>query len=283
MKNFIVPIDFSNESLNGLKMAILFSRKRTIDIQMIYVLAKSNESSRPKMENEHEYAEENFHMILKEYTPLLGNDSSLSFVIKSGRIYQQVVEQAQLKPNTVITASTHGASGFQEFFIGSNAYRIVSATECPVITLRKNKCPREIRKIVMPIDLSTDTRQKVPFTTDLAALCGSEIHVLGVYTSKSTYYKKRMKLYLSQVSGYVQAKVNNIIHEVHGDHASDLVVNYSEAVDADMISITTDPAPGISLIIGNAAHQILNKAECPVLCQTPKALRKAGTFASMGG
>ena len=27
MKNFIVPIDFSAESLNGLKMAILFSKK----------------------------------------------------------------------------------------------------------------------------------------------------------------------------------------------------------------------------------------------------------------
>jgi len=283
MKNFIVPIDFSNESLNGLKMAILFSRKKPVDIQMIYVLAKSNESSRSKMENEQEYAEENFNKILKEYTPLLGKDSRMDYVIRSGKIYQQVVNQAQLKPNTVITASTHGASGFQEFFMGSNAYRIISATECPVITIRKNDCPSQIGKIVMPIDLSSDTRQKVPFTIEIAALFGAEIHVLGIHTSKSPYYAKKIKMYVNQVSGYAQGRVNSVIHYVHGDHVSDLVVNYSVATDAHLISITTEPSPGISLIIGNTAHQILNKAECAVLCQTPKALRKSGSFASMGG
>ncbi|MBN2482066.1 MAG: universal stress protein [Bacteroidales bacterium] len=283
MKNFVVPIDFSNESLNGLKMAILFSKKKAVDIQMIYVLVKSNESSRPKMENELEYAEENFNKILKEYTPLLGKDSRLEYIIKSGRIYQQVVEQASLKPDTVITASTHGASGFQEFFIGSNAYRIISATDSPVITLRKNECPATISKIVMPIDLSSDTRQKVPFTTEIAALFGAEIHVLGIYTSKSPYYSKKMKTYVSQVSGYVEGRTNSVIHEVHGDNVSDLVVNYSAAIDANLISITTETTAGISLIIGNTAHQILNKSDCPVLCQTPKALRKAGTFVSMGG
>ncbi len=75
-----------------------------------------------------------------------------------------MVSLAESLPDSLITASTHGASGFQELFIGSNAFRIISATDKPVITLRKNSCPETIGRIVLPIDLSVDSRQKVPFT-----------------------------------------------------------------------------------------------------------------------
>lgn len=283
MKNFVVPIDFSNESLNGLKMAVLFTRKKPASIQMVYVMAKSGESNQQGSENEHEYAEDNFNKIIKEFKSELGRESSLEYIIKSGRIYQQVVDLAQQVPESMITASTHGASGFQELFIGSNAYRIISATDCPVITLRKNECPDNISKIVLPIDLSHDTRQKVPFTTEIAQLFDAEIHVLGIHTSKSPSNAKKIRTYVSQVAGYIQGKADNVIHEVHGDSVSELVVNYSTAIDASLVSITTDRASGISLIIGNTPHLVLNKSEAPVLCQTPKAIRRAGTFVSMGG
>lgn len=283
MKNFIVPVDFSVESLNGLKMAMLFSRKKQVDILMVYVITKANDSDKPRIENEKEYAEDNFNKIIKEFTPALGKDSTLNYAIKTGRIYQQIVEEAGNMPDSVVTASTHGASGFQEFFIGSNTYRIISATDRPVITLRKNECPENIGKIVMPIDLTTDTRQKVPFTTEIARLYNSEIHILGIHTSKSPSNVKKVKTYVGQVSGYIEGKADNLIHEVYGDNASDLVVNYAVAVEANLISITTERSSGFSLIIGNTTHQLLNKAESAVLCQTPKAIRKAGTFVSMGG
>ena len=109
-------------------------------------------------------------------------------------------------PDSVITASTHGASGFQEFFIGSNTFRIISATDKPVITLRKNYCPAEISRIVMPIDLSADSRQKVPLQPKLAKLFGAEIHVVGVQTSRSKQDIKKIRSYTSQVAGYIEGK-----------------------------------------------------------------------------
>jgi len=283
MKRFVVPIDFSGESHNGLKMALLFSKKKAVDIQLVYVITKTAEPGSTSLESEQEQAEAQFKKIIKEYRPELGKGSTLNYTIKTGRIYQQVVEEANASPESVIAASTHGASGFQEFFIGSNTYRILSTTESPVITLRKKECPSTIDKIVMPIDLTSDSRQKVPFTTEIAKLFNAEVHILGIHTSRSKADVKKVKLYISQVSGYIEGKAENLIHELYGDNVCDLVVNYAVAVDANMISITTERTSGISLIMGNTPHQILNKAECAVLCQTPKALRKPGTFVSMGG
>lgn len=283
MKNFIVPIDFSPESINGLKMAILFSQKAKVDIHLVYVLQKSAETDKQVADREQAHAEESLGNIINEYQPELGNQSKLHFRIVRGRVYQEIVNLAHELPFSVITASTHGASGFQEFFIGSNAFRIISATDRPVITLRKNYCPKEISRIVMPIDLSAGSRQKVPFTTDLARLFGAEIHVVGIHTSRSKQDVKKIRSYSSQVAGYIEGKTHCESNEVFGDNVPEMLINYANTVKADMISITTETTSGLSLIIGNTAHQVLNKAEIPVLCLTPQQLTKSGSFASMGG
>ena len=283
MKNFIVPVDFSEESLNGLKMAILFSKKTRVNIQMIYVLPKATDQDQAAMETEMHTAEDRFKKIIQEFSAQVGNDSSLNYMINRGRIYQEVVSQAESLPDAIITASTHGASGFQELFIGSNAFRIISATDKPVITLRKNSCPETISRIVLPIDLSVDSRQKVPFTLELAKLFGAEVHVVGIHTLRGLGNRRKIRSYISQVASYIDDKVPCETNEVFGDNVVELVNNYAQAIKADLISITTERPSGISLIIGNTVHQILNKADIPVLCLTPKNIRKSGTFATTGG
>jgi nucleotide-binding universal stress UspA family protein len=282
MKNFIVPVDFSVESLNGLKMALLFSKKTKVNIHMIYVLPKANDMDHAAMDTDMHNSEDRFKKIIQEFSPQVGNDSSLNYMINRGRIYQEVVSQAESLPDS-ICASTHGASGFQELFIGSNAFRIISATDKPVITLRKNSCPETISRIVLPIDLSVDSRQKVPFTLELAKLFGAEVHVVGIHTLRGLGNKRKIRSYISQVASYIEDKVPCETNEVFGDNVVELVNNYAQAIKADLISITTERPSGISLIIGNTVHQILNKAEIPVLCLTPKNIRKSGTFATTGG
>lgn len=283
MKNIIVPIDFSVESINGLKLALLFSRHAQINIHMVNVLQKTSDADKQSQDEEQRIAQGRFEKIIGDFNPQLGNNSTMHFQINNGRVYQEVVNLADQLPDSIITASTHGASGFQEFFIGSNAFRIISATEKPVITLRKNYCPENISKIVLPVDLSAGSRQKVPFTTDLAKLFGAEIHVVGVHTSRGRQDIKKIRSYTSQVAGYIEGKVHCESNEVFGDNVPDMLTNYANAIKADLISITTEQSSGISLIMGNTAHQILNKAEIPVLCLTPKHMTRSGSFASMGG
>ena len=141
MKNIIVPVDFSEESVNGLQIALLFSRKIPVTVQLVYVMQKVSEHGNESRESENDFAEKQLKALVEKYSPMLGKDSKLQYFIKKGRIFQEIVNQAQSYPDSVITASTHGASGFQEFFIGSNAYRILSATDKPVITIRGGHCP----------------------------------------------------------------------------------------------------------------------------------------------
>ena len=198
MTNFIVPIDFSIDSLKGLEWAILFSQKKTINIQMVYVLTNSSNFQSRVVEEEQKYAETQFNKLLKEYNPQLGNNSKLRYIIKKGKVYREIVNQVNSYKNAVVSASTHGASGFEELFIGSNALKIMAAIEQPVFTLR-TYIPKDIKKIVVPVKLHLDTRQKAPFVADLAELFGAELHVLAISTRRNTRDLARLESYAKQI------------------------------------------------------------------------------------
>jgi len=284
MKNIIVPIDFSKESLCGLDVALLFAQKKHTNIQMVYVQKKSSDYSHFSVEEETVYAEKRFKAIIKNYTPRLKNESKLRYILKKGKIYAEIVSQAESYKNCIITLSTHGASGFEELFIGSNTFKIISATDLPVITLNKRECPANINKIVMPIDISTKTRQKVSYTARLAKQFNAEIHVLTVSSSRGKKILQRLEAYTNQVYGYLYG-LNLKVHKnsVFGENITDITIEYSDSIKADLISIMTEQATSFSLFGGNYAHQMINKAEIPILSIFSKSLGPAGSFSTFGG
>jgi nucleotide-binding universal stress UspA family protein len=285
IKNLIVPVDFSEDSLKGLDLAVLFASKIFVNIQMVHV-QKSTGEFPSAIKEEYKIAKEKFEKIIKEYSPRLKNGSELSYIIKKGtKVYEEIVNQAESYKESIITTSTHGASGFEEFFIGSNAFKVISAITRPVIAIRKGNVPAEIRKIVLPIDIMPETRQKVPLTAEIGKLFGSEIHVIEVSSSHSKKIHKRLNAYSKQVTNYLRgAGLQVVNHSIYGDNVADITVEYAKAVNADMISIITEQQSSITtLILGNYAQQVLNKATIPVLNITPREVGIKGTFNTLGG
>ncbi len=270
MKNFIIPIDFSKESLKGLDIAILFSKKMHVNIQMVYVQKSSEDYHPGSLEEEHKFAEAKFNEILKQYEGQLSHDSKLKFIIKKGKIYKEIVNQAESYNNSIIAASTHGASGFEDFFIGSNAFKIISATGKPVITIRKGNCPADIKKIVVPIKMNVDTRQKVPWATEIAEIFGAEIHLIAISTTTNKKDMARLMAYLSQSADFVRKrKVPLVVKQLFGENLSTLAINYATAIDAELVIIGTSRFTGVNKSLGGYVQEILNNCPVPVFSITP--------------
>lgn len=285
MKNIIVPIDFSKDSLNGLKLALIFSARRYTNIQMVYVQKRSSDYYIPgRTEEEHKWAERKFRELIKEYGPRLKSESKLRYIIKQGKIFKEIVNQAESYRDAMVVASTHGASGFEEFFIGSNAFKIISATEKPVITIRGGHCPEKFTKIVMPLDVHVDTRQKVPKTAEIAELFGSEIHVITVSSSRSKKILNRLNAYRKQVTQYLSGR--GIAHKsksLYGENIAGLTVVYADSIDADLISVMKDQGKNLSIFMGSYTHQILNRATIPVLTISARETHTSTGFRTFGG
>lgn len=285
IKNFIVPIDFSEDSLKGLELALLFSRKIYSNIQLVYVQKRTAEHFPTSIREEYNFAKDKFEKILQMYSDKLGNNSKLRYIIKKGpKVYEEVVNQAESYKDSIIAASTHGASGFEEFFIGSNAFKIISATTRPVLTIRKGGVPCEISKIVLPIDAMVETRQKVPLTSEIAEIFGAEVHIIEVSSTKNSKILKRLSAYSKQVSGFLKGRGLTVKTDcIVGNNIADLTVDYAHSINAGMISIITEQGTSITnLILGNHAQQVLNKSIIPVLNITPKEMHFKGSFSTLG-
>ena len=284
MNNFIIPVDFSVESLKGLDWAVLFSQKKNINIQMVYVLAASSNFQPSVIEQEHKYAQAEFKKLMEEYQPKLGNDSKLRYIIKKGRVYREVVNQVNSYRNAVVSASTHGASGFEELFVGSNALKIMSATEQPVFTLRHSPVPTDVTKIVVPIKLHVDTRQKAPIAGDLAELFGAELHVIAISTRSNKRDLSRLGSYSRQVVNYYKArKLRSVSKTLIGDHLPTLTGNYAETVDAELIVVMSSSIDKWNVFLGSYAQQMVTRATVPLLSITPKEMHIPSGFSATGG
>lgn len=283
MTNFIVPIDFSVDSLKGLQWAILFSKKKQINIQMVYVLSNSSNFQSRVVEEEQKYAEVQFKKLITEHGPDLENKSRLRYIIKKGKVYREVVNQLNSYKNAVVSASTHGASGFEELFIGSNALKIMAATEQPVFTLRTN-VPERINKIVVPIKMHRDTRQKAPIVADLAELFGAELHVLSLSSRNNKRDLARLESYSKQVIGFFKAKeLKTVAKTLVGDSLSNITCNYAEAVDADLITIMSSAIDKWNMVFGSYAQQMVKSTPVPLLSITPKEKQIPVGFSDFGG
>jgi nucleotide-binding universal stress UspA family protein len=283
MTNFVVPIDFSVDSLKGLEWAILFSQKLSVNIQMVYVLSNSSDFQSSVVDLEQKYAEAHFAKLVKEHAPRLGNDSKLNYIIKKGKVYREVVNQVKSYKNAVVSASTHGASGFEELFIGSNALKIMAATEQPVFTMR-TLVPRDIRKIVMPIKLHLDTRQKAPIVADIAGLFGAEVHLVSISTQKNKSDLERLESYSRQAERYFATRrVKTVQKRLIGESLPNLTCNYCEAVDADLIAIMSGAIDKWNVMLGSYAQQMVKNTPVPLLSITPREKQIPSGFSTIGG
>jgi len=122
----------------------------------------------------------------------------------------------------------------------------------------------------MPIDSSIDSRQKVPFTCDLAEATGAEIHLL--ITANSASEKKIAKTYAKQTLKYIDDRgLKTIVVEAPKKPAD--VISYAKSIDADLISIMTEQEVStISLLLGATAEQVVTHSPIPVLSVHPKEL-----------
>jgi len=276
MKKILVAIDFSECSVNALEHAISIANKAESGVEMMFVIKTdtSREMFTEGPQTLSSMVKDKFDEMLEKYQPMMGANK-LTYLIREGKVYHEIVNEADKKEIFLVMAGTHGASGFEEFWMGSNANRIVSALRKPVITIRGGvSINRILEKIVLPLDSTPETRQKVPFTAYMAKIFDAEVHILKVYTSQVLAIVRRIDSYADQVVKHLEEEnIRYIIESVQSDNLTDSTIEYALKINANLISIMTEQEISAkNLLLGPYAQQMVNHSPIPVLSIHPKDL-----------
>ncbi len=274
MKTLLSAIDFSDCSINALEHAISIARASESNLLMIWVNNPNTTKtilSSDLSDDLLEEVEHQFSRLISKYSHELPKNK-MDYIIREGKVYREVVNQANESDAWLIVAGTHGSSGFEELWIGSNANKIVTAATCPVITIRAGvNVHRDLKRIIMPIDNTPETRQKVPFTCDLASFFNAEVHVLTLLTTQVEQVRNHVRSYAKQVANYLRKnKVEYTVVEMDVDNLSDAAIEYAQKVDANLISIMTEQEKtATNIFLGPYAQQMVHHSPIPVLSIHP--------------
>jgi nucleotide-binding universal stress UspA family protein len=281
MNNIVVAIDFSECSINAFLHALPIAQYCKCDLVLVWVETKVTDTEKHENNLIHhpKDAQKAFESLISKYRyryPWI----KISWKIRKGKIYKEITAEAKSSKAMMIIAGTLGAAGFEEFWTGSNATKIISSSSCPVITIWGGiDTTRPLKKILLPIDSAMETRQKAPFTGYLAKQHKAEIHILKLYTSRLKALRQTLDFYTAQVTAYFDdEKIKYQVNHVACENIADATIAYAAKIDANLISIMTEQeTTTANLFLGPYAQQIVNHSRIPVLSIHPKDSLAQGT------
>jgi nucleotide-binding universal stress UspA family protein len=278
MKTILVAIDFSKNAEHAMEYAVLFANKLKACIYLIWVdNTLSEESVIDIIEGETRIEKRSYmNSIIEKFQPQV-ECGEIQVLLRKGRVYQEIAKAAQQINADMIFAGTHGVSGYEQYWIGSNAYRIVSQAPCPVVTIRREyKFKSVIKNILLPLDSSLETKQKLPFAADLAKTFGATVHLLKIFNTPLSIIRKRIDKYSEDAEdGLKEKNVKYITEEIEADNVAASIIAYSKQHKIDLITIMTDQdTTTANKFLGPYAQQLINNSDVPVLSLRSKKLNK---------
>lgn len=264
MNRVVVGFDFSSGSAYAVDLAIDIANRWKSDIRLVYVKEKNEAEGPIREEIERRNA---------AVGPLL-QGIKLEYVLRQGNPADELTKQAAEDNAALLIVGTHGMSGMKTNMLGRNSYKTIEESPVPVLIVREDfNFSKKLDTIVVPLDNSDDTRQKVNMAATFAKTFGSTIHLLGLYTASAADVRAIVNNYVKMVEKYLDK--NEIEHMTKYVTVSKNVtadtLDYANAVQADMIAIMTEQEKNLSsLILGTYAQQMINQSRIPVLTVRPK-------------
>ena len=270
MNEILVGVDFSESSQNALAHAVGLATKFKSNMLLVWV--ENSNSIRhlelEKGEDVHSVVEKKFQEVIEKY----GEDISprdIDTKICKGVTYKEIVNLSIENDVDMIVVGAHGSQGFRRFLMGDNANHIIAEARCPVITIREHRTlKRDLDTIVIPIDSSLDTRQKLPIATKIALYYGAEVHLLGLYFSNVGALRKRVNSYVEQSEQFmIKSGVKNVvIHYAASRNGARTIMNYAIKVNAGLIATMIETERLASdLWLGSQGQQLVNQSPVPIL------------------
>jgi universal stress protein A len=150
IKRILVPIDFSDDSLNALAYARDFARPFGAELILLYVVEPIYYATPADLyvtTPNVAFLMDEQRRIGKQQLARLGADMEKKHerfrgVVKVGSPSQSILDTSKSAHADMVIMSTHGRTGFAHMLLGSVAEKVVRGATCPVLTVRRTAVSR---------------------------------------------------------------------------------------------------------------------------------------------
>lgn len=272
IQNILVPTDFSSQAESALKTAAQLAKKNNAKIFLLHILEMpvhladlmSSGSSAPApeaiffMKQTHKKFEE---VLESSYLEELDVIETVSFE----DVLNGIMDSCKKNNIDIIVMGSHGSSGFEELFIGSNAEKVVRTSEKPVLVIKEDCDIFEVKDFVYATNFDNEDKPSLVAAHQFAQQLEAKLHLVWINTANSfkttSETEEKMNLMISGLP--IDNYSLNIYNDINVEKG---ILNFAKSVDAGLIGISTHGRKGLSHFInGSLGEDVVNHAKRPVL------------------
>jgi len=278
-KNIVVPMDFRPQAEEALKQAVNIAKVLNHQIVLLYVHQEkgvlTSIFSKEQTKLFDNAVIDKMTALAKEIADKSGVDIQ-PVLLHNNSIHTAIVEFTKTN-NSELIVMGRGVKGEQSI-IGANTSRVLRYSKVPVITVTCDpNSSQSLRNILLPLDLTKETRQKVNWGITLAKLFGGQIKVVSALWDKNNEnIVGQLKLQMAQVENFIKkkgVKCTTEIVEASADAKTlvPIIIKYVETQgDIDLILLMTQQEIGFTeFFMGSYASEVIRKAKVPVMSIIP--------------
>lgn len=266
IRKILVPVDLSETSLNALDTAVHLARQHDAALELLNVV--ENNFDHVTDESSVSISASNCSDVLTALAAAIEHAGNIKPIViqQEGNVTETIVRHSMLVPSDLIVMGTHGASGFRNGFIGSNAYGVIKHAACPVLIIPPKRKFISFKKPLFPVRPVTGALVRFDVVSQFLSK-NAFMDVLGLsyrMLEKESgildklIYEIEDGLQLSGTKARPAWNKSNIISE---DVLQSAVENDSDLiVVTSALDVTTKPN-----FIGPHSQKIINCSRVPVL------------------
>jgi nucleotide-binding universal stress UspA family protein len=188
-----------------------------------------------------------------------------------GDVYELTDEKAEELGCGLIVVGLDTQLRFRSFLGGTNITKFIKKAPCPIITIRSTDNRNDCKNILMPIDLSIESREKVGTVVQLAKYYGASVKVISVFSPNDEKYENKLLPYLNQVKKFIKDKgINCSNKSIPSNNVADAIIKYANENECDLIVQMSKKDTSLGEMFGPpVSMKIVEMSNIPVLSVPP--------------
>ena len=273
MKNIIVGVDFSETSLNALEHGVSLALRLKSKLTLLFVVSHDakllEEIDENKRSNIVDIADKKMRELVLQCQRVLPKDD-VKYKIRIGKVAHEINAEAEEQGDALIVVGTHGCSGFEEFLIGSSAFRIINQSESPVISIREGvNIYRDLLSILVVIDDTRETLQKLKVAAPLAKAFNAKVEIMGFCPTQFRNIKETIKAYVHRAEVYLterDVRFTSTLIEDNGEKVK-TVLKFAKEKDVNLIIVMKEVEMNGDnvFVLAPFSERIVNRSPYPIL------------------
>jgi len=267
--SILIPVDFSKQSYIAVKQSYNLAKFTRSKIILMHVS--------PNSDTEHKDDLEQLAETTRRDTGLQVETMNLK-----GDVYETTDRMAAELKSALIIIGLDTHVKFRSILGGNNITKFIKNAPCPVITIRSAENRDGCKNIVMPFDLSPESREKVSFAVQLAKYYGADIRIVSVFHPSDDKYENKLLPYLHQVKKFIkQEGVNCTNKSIPSAKVAEAIVDYADKNDCDLIIQMNQKDLTIGeMFSGTSGEKIVEISQIPVMTINPMKRESMSHFGS---